>query len=125
MFDNNIVELSTISDEGAKRVNINKLKAYHRNNPPINVIIVVVAVDTRPSGKIRVKHRKKNKLNFHLTYIPNHDIYLGVTQNLEKHLMRMIFSESKKKIQKMAYQGCFKMKDQFSYKVGRKGIILL
>ncbi len=94
------MELSTISDEGAKRVNINKLKAYHCNNPPTNVIIAVVAVDIRPSGKIRNKHRKKNKPNFP----PNlHRIYLGVTQNLEKHLMRMILSELKKKIQKVAY----------------------
>ncbi len=32
MFDNNVVELSTISDEGVERVN-NKLKTYHHNNP--------------------------------------------------------------------------------------------
>jgi hypothetical protein len=29
MFDNNTVELSTISDEGVEKVNINKLKTYH------------------------------------------------------------------------------------------------
>jgi hypothetical protein len=39
MFDNNSVELSTINDEGVERVNINKLKVYHHNNPPTNVII--------------------------------------------------------------------------------------
>jgi hypothetical protein len=35
-----------------------------------------------------------------------------VTQNLEKYLMGMILNGLKKKIQKVAYQGCFKMKDQ-------------
>jgi hypothetical protein len=51
MFDNNTMELSTISNEGVKRVNINKLKTYHHNNPPTNVIIMDVIVDTRHSGK--------------------------------------------------------------------------
>ncbi len=64
MFDNNIVELSTISNEGVEKVNINKLKAYHHNNPPTNVIIVVVTINTKPSGKIRNRHKKKKKLNF-------------------------------------------------------------
>jgi hypothetical protein len=36
VFDINTMELSTISDEGAERVNINKLRAYHHNNPPTN-----------------------------------------------------------------------------------------
>jgi hypothetical protein len=58
------MELSTISDEGAERVNINKLKSYYRNNPPTNVIITIVIIDTRPSGKIKIRHRKKNKPNF-------------------------------------------------------------
>jgi hypothetical protein len=64
MFDNNIMELSTISDEGAKRVNINKLKAYHHNNPPTNVIITIITFDTKPSGKFKNRHRKISKLNF-------------------------------------------------------------
>jgi hypothetical protein len=127
MFDNNTMELSTISDERAKRINFNKLKAYHHNNPPTNVIITVVTIDTRPSGKIRNRHRKKTNLIFHLTCIPNQRIYPGMTQNLEKHLMKMILSGLKKKIPKIAYQECLKMKDQqkFNYKGGRKGIILL
>jgi len=68
------MELSTISDEGAKRININKLKTYHHNNPPTNIIITVVTIDTRYSGEIRIKHRKKNKLNFapNLHTKPNH-----------------------------------------------------
>jgi hypothetical protein len=61
MFNNNIVELSTINDEGAKRVKNNKLKAYYHNNPQTSVIIMVVIVETRRSGKIRNRHRKKNK----------------------------------------------------------------
>jgi hypothetical protein len=127
MFDNNTMELSTISDERAKRININKLKAYQHNNPPTNVIIEVVTVDTRPSGKIRNRHRKKTNLIFHLTCIPNRRIYLIMTQNLEKHLMKMILSRLKKKIPKVAYQECLKMKDQqkFNYKGRRKGTILL
>jgi hypothetical protein len=49
-FYNNTMELSTISDEGAKRININKLKIYQHNNPPTNVIITIVTIDTRHSG---------------------------------------------------------------------------
>jgi hypothetical protein len=63
MFDNNNVELSTISDEGVEKVNINKLKAYH-NKSPTNVIIATVTINTRPSGKIKNRHKKKNKPNF-------------------------------------------------------------
>jgi hypothetical protein len=62
MFDNNTMEL-TISDEGVKIVNINKLKVYH-HNPPTSVIIADVIVDTRPSSKIGNRHRKRTKLNF-------------------------------------------------------------
>jgi hypothetical protein len=58
------MELSTISDEGVERININKLKAYHHENPPTDVIIVVVIVDIRLNGKIRNRHRKKKKPNF-------------------------------------------------------------
>jgi hypothetical protein len=47
------VELSTISDEGVEIVKINKLKTYHHNNPPTNVIITTITIDTRPSGKIK------------------------------------------------------------------------
>jgi len=49
---------------GVKRTNINKLKTYHYNNPPTNVIITAITIYTRPSGKIRNRHRKKNKPNF-------------------------------------------------------------
>jgi hypothetical protein len=61
MFDSNIVELPTISDEGVDRININKLKICHHNNPPTNVIITVVTVDGRPNGTIINRHRKKTK----------------------------------------------------------------
>ncbi len=64
VFDNNIVELPTISDEGVERVNINKLNVYHHNNPQTNVIITTITIDTRPSGKIKNRQRKKNKPNF-------------------------------------------------------------
>jgi hypothetical protein len=81
MFDNNIVELSTISDEGVERININKLKVY-RHNPPTNVIITTITFDTRPSSKIGSRHRKKIKPKFHLNCIPNQITYLRLTQNL-------------------------------------------
>jgi hypothetical protein len=45
MFDNNTMELPTTSDEGIEWANINKLKVYH-HNPPTNVIITLVIVDT-------------------------------------------------------------------------------
>ncbi len=64
MFDNNSIELSTISDEEVEKVNINKLNAYHHDNPPIDLIITIIAVDTRPSWKIKNRHRKRSKLNF-------------------------------------------------------------
>jgi hypothetical protein len=53
MFDNNVVELSTINDEVVEKVNINKLKAYHHNNSSTNVIIITVTIDTRLNGKIK------------------------------------------------------------------------
>jgi len=62
-FDNNIVELSTISDEGVKRLNINEPKACHHKNPT-NVIITTITIDTRPNGKIINRHIKKIKPNF-------------------------------------------------------------
>jgi len=71
-FYNNIVELSTMSDEGVERLNVNKPKAYHHNNLT-NVIITTVTIDTRPNGKIINRHIKKNKPNFppHLYTKPN------------------------------------------------------
>jgi hypothetical protein len=83
-FNNNTVELSTISNEGAERVNINKLRVYHHNNPPTNVIIMVIIVDTKPSGKILNRYRKKTKQNFHSSCMLNQKIYPGLTQNLQK-----------------------------------------
>jgi hypothetical protein len=77
MFDNNIVELTTINDEGVERVNIKKSKVYH-HNPPTNVIIIVVIVDTRPSNKVESRHRKKINL-IHLNCIPNQRTYPRLT----------------------------------------------
>jgi hypothetical protein len=57
MFDNNIVELSTISNERVKRININKLKVYY-HNPPTNVLIVIVTFGTRLGSKNGSRHRK-------------------------------------------------------------------
>ncbi len=49
---------------GVERVNINKLKAYHHDNPRNNVIIIVVTVDTKPSGIFLNRHKKKRKPNY-------------------------------------------------------------
>jgi len=62
--------------------------------------------------KLEIGIERKTNLIFYLTYIPNQRIYPKLTQNLEKHLMRMILSGLKKKIQEVAYQECLKMKDQ-------------
>jgi hypothetical protein len=43
------MELSTISDEEVERVNINKSKVCHHDNPPIDVIITTITLDTKPS----------------------------------------------------------------------------
>ncbi len=102
--------MSTINDEGVERVNINKLKTYHHDNPPTNVIIVVVTFDTRPNGKNKNRHKRRTTLISHLTCIPNQRIYLGLTQNQKEHLMRLILNGLKKKIQEVAYQECLKMK---------------
>jgi hypothetical protein len=82
IFDNNIMELSTISDEGAEKININKLKTYHHNNPQTNVIIMAIIIDTKYSRKNRNKHERKENLIFHLTCIQNQIIYPGFTQIL-------------------------------------------
>jgi hypothetical protein len=74
---------------------------------------MAIIVDIRPNGEIKNRHKKKKeKLIFHLTCTPNQKIYLGLTQNQEGHLMRMILNRLKKKIQEVAYQECVKMKDQ-------------
>jgi hypothetical protein len=111
MFNNNIVELSTISDEGEERVNNNKLKAYHHHNPSTSVIITIVTIDTRLNGKIRNRHRKKSKPNFPPNLYAKPKNLPWTAQNLKKHLMRMILSGLKKKIQEVAYQGCLKVED--------------
>jgi hypothetical protein len=82
-FYNNTMELSTINDEGVEIVNINKQKTYHHDNPPTNVIITNITIDTRPSGKIKIGIERKAHLIFHLTCIPNQRIYLILTQNLD------------------------------------------
>jgi len=55
--------LSTISDDGIERVNINKLKAYHDNNPLTNVIIMAIIVDAKCINRIANRNRKKPELN--------------------------------------------------------------
>ncbi len=101
------MELSTISDEGVEKVNINKLKVYH-HNPPTNVIITIVIVIQDLIEKLDVGIEIKPNLIFHLNCIPNQRIYLGLTQNLEKYLMKMTLNGLERKIQKVAYQECLK-----------------
>ncbi len=91
------MELSTISSDRLKKVNINKLKAYI-------IIITTIIIDVKDYNIVESRHTKKPKPNYIcLGCIPNQG-NLGLTQNLEKHLMKMTKSESKRKIQKVSYQ---------------------
>ncbi len=45
---------------------------------------MVIIVDTKPSGKILNRYRKKTKQNFHSSCMLNQKIYPGLTQNLQK-----------------------------------------
>ncbi len=108
MFANNTMELSTINDERVEKIDINKLKVYH-HNPPTNVIIVDVIVDTKPNSKIGGRHRKTTKLNFPPKLHTNQRIYPGLTKNLEKHLMKIRSNGLERKIQEVAYQKCLKI----------------
>ncbi len=98
------MELSTISSDRLKKIHINKLKAYHHNNVPTNVIITTIIIDVKDYNIVESRHTKKPKPNYIcLGCIPNQG-NLGLTQNLEKRLMKMTKSESKRKIQKVSYQ---------------------
>ncbi len=57
--DNNTIELSTISNDDVKIININKLKGYCHNHTPTDDVIVAVMVDTKPSHKPRRRHGKR------------------------------------------------------------------
>jgi hypothetical protein len=58
------VELSTISNDGLERVNINKLKVHHHNNIPTNFIIIVITIDIRYYNIVESRHTKKPKPNY-------------------------------------------------------------
>ncbi len=73
---------------------------------------MIVTFGTRLGSKNGSRHRKKVKPNFHLNCIPNQRTYLGLTQNLKKHLMRMIMSGLERKNQEVAYQECLKIEKQ-------------
>ncbi len=45
IFDNNIVELSTMGNDDVERVNINKLKEYHHNFLPTNIMVTIVTIE--------------------------------------------------------------------------------
>jgi len=57
-IDNNIVELSTISNYDVEGVNINKLKGYCHNCIPIYVVMIILIINTKPSNKSRKRHGK-------------------------------------------------------------------
>ncbi len=48
-FNNNIVELTTLSDDEVERVNINKLKEYHYKNVVVDIMAANVHVKRYPS----------------------------------------------------------------------------
>ncbi len=62
--------------------------------------------------KLEVGIERKSNLIFHLKCIPNQRTCLGLTQNLEKHLMKMTLSGLERKKKKVAYQECLKIEKQ-------------
>jgi hypothetical protein len=61
-------------------------------------IIIITTIDVRYYNIVESRHTKKPKPN----YMPR--ICLGLTQNLEKHLMKMTKNGSKRKIQEISYE---------------------
>jgi hypothetical protein len=59
IFDNNIVELSTMGNDDVERVNINKLKEYHHNFPPTNIMVTIVTIEMYLEEKSKTKKRKE------------------------------------------------------------------
>ncbi len=56
IFNNNMVELNTLSNNDVERVNINKLKKYHHGETPTFIMTIIVNI------KGRVKSvQKKNE----------------------------------------------------------------
>ncbi len=59
MYNNNIVEFSTLSNNDAERVNINKLKKYYHGEPCIVIMIIVVKIEgniNQYEGRTNVPH---------------------------------------------------------------------
>jgi hypothetical protein len=48
-FNNNIIELTTLGDDEAEKVNINKLKEYHSKSVVTNLMVANVHVKRYPS----------------------------------------------------------------------------
>ncbi len=53
------MELSTISNDDVKRVNINKLKGYCHNHTRIDVVMIAFIINTKPSNKPGKMHGKR------------------------------------------------------------------
>jgi hypothetical protein len=58
MFNNNIMESSTISNDDIENININKLKEYHHDNTLIVVMIIIIIVNIKHINK--PKNRNEN-----------------------------------------------------------------
>jgi hypothetical protein len=60
MFNNNIMESSTISNDDIENININKLKEYHHDNTLIVVMIIIIIVNIKHINK----PKNRNEDNF-------------------------------------------------------------
>ncbi len=47
IFNNNTVELSTLSNKDVERVNINKIKEYHHGETPTIIMTIIVNIEGR------------------------------------------------------------------------------
>jgi len=65
-FNNNIMELSTISNDDIENININKLKGYHHDNTLIVVMIIIIIVNikhiNKPKNRNEDNFKSKNML---------------------------------------------------------------
>ncbi len=82
--NNNIMELSTISNDDIENININKLKGYHHDNTLIVIMTIIIIVNI----KHITKPKNKNEHNVKQKNIPwTITICLGLIPKLENKLI--------------------------------------
>jgi hypothetical protein len=95
MLNNNIMELSTISNDNIQNININKLKGYHHDNTLIVIMIIIIIVNikhiTKPKNRNEDNIKPKN-MPWMITICP------GLIPKLENKLI-MAYNGLRKKSQ--------------------------